>query len=149
MEYLFPLLIILLFIPIFLSGRKQKAAAAQMQELQKALTEGDVVMTTSGLRGTVVDASYEDTIDIEIAPGVITTWIRQAVREKVNPQAEQTDEGPEHERIEAPVSETPSATATSDGTSSGDAKTETKTETKTDSEPGSSANGTTGGRGNA
>ncbi|WP_051341267.1 preprotein translocase subunit YajC [Pseudonocardia spinosispora] len=145
MEYLFPLLIILLFIPIFLSGRKQKAAAAQMAELQKAITEGDVVMTTSGLRGTVVDASYEDTIDIEIAPGVVTTWIRQAVREKVNPQAEHTDEGPEQERIEAPVSETPSATATPEVTPSGDAK----TETKADSEPESSANGTTGGRGNA
>ena len=31
-------------------------------------------MTTSGLRGTVVDASYEDTIDLEIADGVVTTW---------------------------------------------------------------------------
>src|SRR3954468_14196371 len=80
---LFPLLILVLFIPIFLSGRKQKRQMAQMQNLQASLHPGDVVMTTSGLRGTVVDASYEETIDLEIAEGVVTTWIRAAIREKV------------------------------------------------------------------
>lgn len=84
LSLLFPLVILLLFIPIFLSGRKQRRQAAEMQNLQKALESGDVVMTTSGLRGTVVDASYEDTIDIEIAEGVVTTWVRAAVREKVS-----------------------------------------------------------------
>jgi preprotein translocase subunit YajC len=82
---LFPLLILLLFIPILLSGRRQKRQVAQMQQLQSSLTEGDVVVTTSGLRGTIVDSSYEDTVDLEIAPGVVTTWVRQAIREKVNP----------------------------------------------------------------
>jgi preprotein translocase subunit YajC len=84
---LFPLLILLLFIPIFLSGRRQRRAAQEMQQLQASLETGDVVMTTSGLRGTVVDASYEDTVDIEIADGIVTTWVRGAVREKVNPPA--------------------------------------------------------------
>jgi preprotein translocase subunit YajC len=81
---LFPLLILLLFIPIFLSGRRQRRQMQEMQQLQASLEPGDVVMTTSGLRGTVVDASYEDTVDIEIADGVVTTWVRGAVREKVN-----------------------------------------------------------------
>jgi len=85
MELLFPLLILLLFIPIFLSGRKQRRQMQEMQKMQAALEAGDVIITTSGLRGTVVDASYEDTIDIEIADGVVTTWVRGAVREKVNP----------------------------------------------------------------
>ena len=80
---LFPLLILVLFIPLLLSGRKQKRQVQQMQQLQRSLEPGDVVMTTSGLRGTVVDASYEDTVDIEIADGVVTTWLRAAVREKV------------------------------------------------------------------
>jgi preprotein translocase subunit YajC len=80
---LFPLLILLLFIPIFLSGRKQRRQAQQMQQLQRSLDVGDVVTTTSGLRGTVVDSSYEDTVDLEIADGVVTTWLRAAVRDKV------------------------------------------------------------------
>jgi preprotein translocase subunit YajC len=80
---LFPLLILLLFIPIFLSGRKQRRQMQEQQKLQSALQIGDVVTTTSGLRGTVVDAAYEDTIDLEIADGVVTTWLRAAVRERV------------------------------------------------------------------
>ena len=54
-----------------------------MQALQSSLEPGDIVSTTSGLRGTVVDASYEDTVDLEIADGVVTTWVRAAVREKI------------------------------------------------------------------
>ncbi len=80
---LFPLLILLLFIPIFLSGRKQRRQAQEQQQLQSALEAGDVVTTTSGLRGTIVDASYEDTVDLEIADGVVTTWLRAAIRERV------------------------------------------------------------------
>jgi preprotein translocase subunit YajC len=83
LSLLFPLLILLLFIPIFLSGRRQRRQVAQTQALQQSLEDGDVVVTTSGLRGTVIDASYEDTIDLEIADGVVTTWLRAAIREKV------------------------------------------------------------------
>ncbi len=80
---LFPILILLLFIPIFLSSRKQKRAPQEMQALQSSLEPGDIVSTTSGLRATVVDASYEETVDLEIADGVVTTWVRAAVREKI------------------------------------------------------------------
>jgi preprotein translocase subunit YajC len=99
MEYLFPILIALLFIPILLSGRKQRRQMQDMQKMQAALEAGDVVLTTSGLRGTIVDASYEDTLDIEIADGVVTTWVRGAVREKVNPAV--TDEASAEESTEA------------------------------------------------
>jgi preprotein translocase subunit YajC len=99
MELLFPLLILLLFIPIFLSGRKQRRQMQEMQKMQSALEAGDVIVTTSGLRGTVVDASYEDTIDIEIADGVVTTWVRGAIREKVNPATSE----------DAPVEESPAS----------------------------------------
>ena len=80
---LLPLFLLVLFIPIFLSGRKQRKQLVEMQEMQRALEEGDVVVTTSGLRGIVTDASFEDTVDLEIADGVVTTWVRAAVREKV------------------------------------------------------------------
>jgi preprotein translocase subunit YajC len=101
LSLLFPFIILLLFIPIFLNGRRQRRQMQEMQQLQSSLTDGDVVVTTSGLRGTVVDSSYEETIDLEIAPGVVTTWVRQSVREKVNPTAPATEETSKHTPVEA------------------------------------------------
>lgn len=89
------LIILLLFVPLFLNGRKQKRQMAETQAMQSALETGDVVITTSGLRGTITDDSYEDTVDIEIAEGVVTTWLRAAVREKVNPDAGHDSTEPE------------------------------------------------------
>ncbi|MBM7864914.1 preprotein translocase subunit YajC [Lentzea nigeriaca] len=80
---MFPLLLVLLAVPLFLSARKQKRAMAEQQSLQNSLEPGDKVMTTSGLYGTVADASHDTTIDIEISEGVVTRWLRAAIREKV------------------------------------------------------------------
>jgi preprotein translocase subunit YajC len=80
---IFPLLLLVLFVPLFLQARKQRKQMNEQQTLQSSLTEGDVVITIAGIRGTVVDASYEETIDLEIAEGVVTTWVRGAVRQKV------------------------------------------------------------------
>jgi preprotein translocase subunit YajC len=98
---LFPLLILLLFIPIFLSGRRQRRQVQEMQALQNALETGDVVMTTSGLRATVVDASYEETVDLEIADGVITTWVRAAIKNKVPAEPGGSVASNDHETIDA------------------------------------------------
>ena len=64
-------------------GASRSRQAQEQQQLQSSLEPGDVVTTTSGLRGTVVDASYEDTVDLEIADGVVTTWVRAAIRERI------------------------------------------------------------------
>ena len=80
---LFPLFLLLLFVPIFLSGRKQRRQVQEAQRLQGSLQVGDVVTTTSGLRGTVVDVQYEETVDLEIADDVVTTWLRAAIRDRV------------------------------------------------------------------
>ena len=79
---LLPLIIVLFAVPLFMGTRKQKRAVAKQQEMQSSLSYGDRVMTTSGLYGTVV-SSTDASIDIEIAPGVVTSWLRAAVREKV------------------------------------------------------------------
>lgn len=68
---------------MMMTSRRQKRQMQELQKLQNSLSNGDTVYTTSGLRGTVVDDSYEQTIDLEIADGVVTTWMRAAVREKV------------------------------------------------------------------
>jgi preprotein translocase subunit YajC len=83
-----PLFLSLLFIavlvlPLILNTRRQKRAMAQAQRLQESLTTGDRVMTTSGLHGTVVGSENKTTVDLEIAPGVRTTWLRAAIREKI------------------------------------------------------------------
>ncbi|MBM7810241.1 preprotein translocase subunit YajC [Saccharothrix algeriensis] len=88
---MFPLLLVLLAVPLFLSARKQKKAVAEQQALLNSLEPGDRVMTTSGLYATVADASDDTTIDLEIADGVVTTWLRQAVREKVVADVDDTD----------------------------------------------------------
>lgn len=88
-QALLPLLLVaVLAIPLILGSRRQKKMVAQQQELQNSLAVGDRVMTTSGLYGTVSDISDDATIGIEIAPGVETSWLRQAVREKVGPDIE-------------------------------------------------------------
>lgn len=89
---MFPLLLVLLAVPLFLSARKQKRAMAEQQKLQNSLAPGDKVMTTSGLYGTVADASHDTTIDIEISEGVVTRWLRAAVREKVDEKAAEVSE---------------------------------------------------------
>jgi preprotein translocase subunit YajC len=85
---LLPLLIVLVGGMLFFGSRRQRKAVAAQQQLQTSLTVGDRVMTTSGLFGTVASVDSETNIDIEIAPGVVTTWLRAAVREKVNPTTE-------------------------------------------------------------
>lgn len=40
--------------------------------------------TTSGLEATIV-AIADDTIDLEIAPGVVTTWMKLAIRDRILP----------------------------------------------------------------
>lgn len=102
---LLPLLLVLvLAVPLVMSTRKQKKQQAAQQELMNSLAPGDRVMTTSGLYGTVADASGDTTIDIEIAPGVVTTWLRIAVREKVEPVVETEEDAAEE--AEAPAEET-------------------------------------------
>ena len=120
--YLIPLLLVLLVGFMFFSTRKQKRTMQAQQDMQKGLSFGDRVMTTSGLYATVVSTS-DDTIDLELAPGMVTTWLRQAVREKVvesaiEPLDDETeaideDEVSDYEEIEAEHTE---ATDETEGT---------------------------------
>ena len=130
---LFPLLILLLFIPIFLSGRKQRRQMQDMQQLQSSLQIGDVVTTTSGLRGTVVDAQYEDTVDLEIADNVVTTWMRAAIKDKVldagaSEPADEIAPGTDGASLDDPVGSGPSADTPSSPASSATAPSAARTD---------------------
>ena len=76
---------------MFYGMRKQKRVAAATRDMQDSLVPGARVMTTSGLHATIT-AIVDDTIELEIAPGVRTTWIRAAVREVVVPVPTEFDD---------------------------------------------------------
>ncbi len=76
-----PLLIILGAFMFFASRRQKKAMQATI-DLHNSLKIGDRVHTTSGLHGTITGIT-DDSVDLEIAPGVVTTWLKLAVRDVV------------------------------------------------------------------
>ena len=79
-----PLLIVLAAF-MFFASRRQKRAMQATIDLHDSLRVGDRVHTTSGLQGTVTHIT-DDTVDLEIAPGVVTTWMKLAVRDRVEPE---------------------------------------------------------------
>jgi preprotein translocase subunit YajC len=93
---LFPLVILVLafVLLIVLPARQRKKIQEQQRTLQESLTPGTPVMTTAGLHGTVA-ALGEGTVDLEIAPGVVVTFARQAVLEIRKPAgADPAADGP-------------------------------------------------------
>jgi preprotein translocase subunit YajC len=91
---LFPLVILVLafVLLIVVPARQRKKLQEQQRTLQESLTPGTPVMTTAGLHGTVA-ALGEGTVDLEIAPGVVVTFARQAVLEVRNPAVADTADG--------------------------------------------------------
>ncbi|MBF6212865.1 preprotein translocase subunit YajC [Nocardia puris] len=110
MDFLFLLILVALFIPILLGLRRQKREAEKTATMQDSLKIGDQVVTTSGLWGTVVELD-EDTVDLEIAEDVVTTWLRLAIREVREPADEIADETVDDTPAD-PAEETPEQTET-------------------------------------
>jgi preprotein translocase subunit YajC len=88
----FLILIALAVLLFVLPARQRKRIQAQQQEMQNSLAIGTPVMTTSGLHGTVAGLA-EKTLDLEIAPGVVVTFARQAILEVRKPVIAADDEG--------------------------------------------------------
>ena len=82
--FTFLLLAIALVVLVVLPARQRKAMQAKAQALQESLTVGTQVMMTSGMYGTVAGLG-DGTVDVEIAPGVVTTFVRAAVLEVRQP----------------------------------------------------------------
>lgn len=78
-----PFLLIMGGIMYFASRRQRRAMQATI-DLHDSLQPGERVHTTSGLEATIV-AIADDTIDLEIAPGVVTTWMKLAIRDRILP----------------------------------------------------------------
>jgi preprotein translocase subunit YajC len=78
-----PLVLVMGALMYFQSRRQRRATQATI-DLQESLRPGDRVHTTSGLEATIV-AIADDTVDLEIAPGVVTTWMKLAIRDRILP----------------------------------------------------------------
>lgn len=76
---------------MYLASRRQKRAMQATIDLHESLQPGDRVHTTSGLQATVV-ALTDDTVDLEIAPGVVTTWMMLAIRDRILPEDADDDD---------------------------------------------------------
>ena len=79
---LFLPLIIILGAFMFFASRKQKKAMQATIDLHESLAIGDRVHTTSGLEGTITGIT-DDSVHLQIAPGVVTTWMKLAVRDRI------------------------------------------------------------------
>ncbi|BCQ09516.1 preprotein translocase subunit YajC [Mycobacterium heckeshornense] len=75
-------LLVLLAAFMFFASRRQKRAMQATIDLHESLRIGDRVHTTSGLQATVTGIT-DDTVDLEIAPGVVTTWMKLAIRDRI------------------------------------------------------------------
>jgi preprotein translocase subunit YajC len=84
-----PLLVMLALI-MFFGSRRQKRAMQSTIDLHESLRIGDRVHTTSGLEGTITDIT-EDDVNLEIAPGVVTTWLKLAIRDRIEPDIADDD----------------------------------------------------------
>ncbi|CKL78651.1 preprotein translocase subunit YajC [Mycobacterium tuberculosis] len=69
---------------MYFASRRQRRAMQATIDLHDSLQPGERVHTTSGLKATIV-AIADDTIDLEIAPGVVTTWMKLAIRDRILP----------------------------------------------------------------
>lgn len=69
---------------MYFASRRQRRAMQATIDLHDSLQPGERVHTTSGLEATIV-AIADDTIDLEIAPGVVTTWVKLAIRDRILP----------------------------------------------------------------
>lgn len=80
MQQYFPLILIALFIVVLfvLPARQRKRLQEKTQAMQNSLLPGTTVLTTSGMHARVA-ALGETTIDLEIAPGIVSTFERRAV----------------------------------------------------------------------
>ncbi|HTZ15018.1 MAG TPA: preprotein translocase subunit YajC [Mycobacterium sp.] len=79
---------------MFFASRRQKRAMQATIDLHESLRVGDRVYTTSGLQGTITGIT-DDTVDLEIAHGVVTTWMKLAVRERIEPEITEDPEAAE------------------------------------------------------
>lgn len=86
-------LLVLMYVVLFLPRQRQ---AARQRAMQAALAPGDEVVTIGGIHATVT-AIADDGVDLEVSPGVVVRFVRDAIasRRAADPTGEgHLPEGP-------------------------------------------------------
>lgn len=92
---LVPLVMIaLLFVAMyFMMIRPQQKRRRELEQMQSSLTAGDEVVTIGGLYGTVA-AVDDETVTLEVAPGVRVRYAKPAIARVNNRAQGATSSGP-------------------------------------------------------
>lgn len=85
-----PLLIIILLFAAayFLLIRPRQQKMRQQQAAARQIEVGDDVVTAGGIHGRVVSLGDDDTVEVEVSPGVVLTFLRRAVNAKPRPASD-------------------------------------------------------------
>jgi preprotein translocase subunit YajC len=83
---LLPLILLALafYVLVVLPMRSRSRIAMQTRQMQESLSVGTEIMTTSGLYGRIVSLG-DQTVELEIAPGIVVRWARAAIGEVRSP----------------------------------------------------------------
>lgn len=92
----FGLMWVLLILP-------QQRRMRQHQAIVASLQAGDEIVTAGGLYGTITSVD-EDTLSVEVAPGVVLRVLRSAVSQRVAPFEEEVED--EDDGLDGPSSDT-------------------------------------------
>ena len=84
-------LVILVAAFYFLIVRPQRRQSMMRRQILSAVEAGDEIVTTGGVYGTVL-AIHDDTLDLEIADGVVVKIARGAVAARITPDLELEDD---------------------------------------------------------
>ena len=99
------LMIVLLFgVMYFMMIRPQQKRRREAAQMQSELGIGDEVVTIGGLYGTVAGVD-DETVTLEVAPGVHTRYARPAIARVVSQAARDDDEVLADEPVANPVVE--------------------------------------------
>jgi preprotein translocase subunit YajC len=87
-------LVILVAAFYFLIVRPQRRQSMMRRQILSAVEAGDEIVTTGGVYGTVLEI-HDDTLDVEIADGVVVKIARGAVAARITPEAEYDEDDAE------------------------------------------------------
>ncbi|MGO1950402.1 MAG: preprotein translocase subunit YajC [Mycobacteriaceae bacterium] len=83
MEIILLILLVVVFLGLpIMSMRKQSKQINEIKSFQSQLEPGMIVQMTAGIHARI-DEVGSTTVDVELAPGVVTTWDRSSVLKKV------------------------------------------------------------------